>query len=212
MAKPTAEFEHQVSVEQRQLAQRDRELDLKERELTKSPWSNPLIATLAAGVVALAGNIGVSVFNGSAQRTVEQEKTRGNLLLEAIKTGNLKAATCNLDLLVEFGLLPSDKYPGLKDYTDKRATECEGAVLPSPKMPATISSCNPSSLPAKETLDAARAAAKQAGTFAWMAIALNEVGVCESSQDGGARLAEYWASIEPPVPDLPPKHLGALHL
>ena len=193
--------ETKTSVEQRQLAQRDRELDLKEREITRSPWSNPLIATLAAGVLALIGNIVVSSFNGKAQRDVEREKARGNLLLEAIKTGDVQAATCNLDFLVESGLLAANEYPELKAYTEKKATDCEGAVLPSPEAGrAVLPSCDTTKLPTPDVIASARADAEKAGTLSWMSIALGEVGVCENTDIGAQRISEYNASLGTKLP------------
>jgi hypothetical protein len=74
-------------------------------------WNAGLIAGVIAAILALCGNIYVTVLQtGSAERQAHQ-KAQSDLVIEAIKTGDPKRAATNLLFLVKLGLLddPGDK-------------------------------------------------------------------------------------------------------
>ena len=97
----------------------EQELKLKEKDLAKSAWRNPLFLALLAATVAAIGNAGVAYLNGQLQRELEErraaaqfelERTRAEAgrILEVIKTGDPQAARRNLSFLLEAGLVSDE--------------------------------------------------------------------------------------------------------
>ena len=94
---------------------RNREVTIKERELARSRWSNPLvIAIIGAGLAALS-NAGVTLLNGHLQRNLENDKADGTRKIEKAKaeaarilgviTNDTEKSAENLQFLVDAGLI-----------------------------------------------------------------------------------------------------------
>jgi hypothetical protein len=98
------------------MALRERELTLKERDSARARWSNPLALAVFAAAVAAAGNAAVTWLNGQEERTVEtlrsvqsqsleERKSEAARILEIIKTGDPDKAANNLQFLIDTGLI-----------------------------------------------------------------------------------------------------------
>ena len=109
----------EVAVKEREQANRDSEVRLKEREIRASTWKSPLTVAVFAAAVAGAGNAIVAIVNGSLQRelesskrvaelTLERSKAESTRILEMIKTGDNDRAASNLDFLIQSGLITDD--------------------------------------------------------------------------------------------------------
>jgi hypothetical protein len=98
--------ELELRVKEHELKLRETEIRAKERELSTSKWMNPVVIGLFAAVLALIGNIIVTVFNNQNTQEVEHFHTQSTLILEAIKTnGDTNAACKNLIFFASLGLL-----------------------------------------------------------------------------------------------------------
>lgn len=95
----------ELDIKERDQANRDAELRLKEREHQGSTWRSPLVVAIFAASVAALGNAVVAVVNGSLQRDVESSKAESVRILEMIRTGDEKRAAANLDFLLKSGLI-----------------------------------------------------------------------------------------------------------
>jgi uncharacterized protein (TIGR02594 family) len=199
MAKPirqsTRSAETDATLQRKQIELKDKEIAQKEKELTRSWYQNPLILAIAAGAFTLSGNIVASVINGYNSSRVEEQKIQGQLLLESIKTGDEKKAICNLDLLVQSGIFSVARFPDMAKYVSDRNEECTGPELPVSAETAPAAACNSSFLPSKSEMERILKDSKSAKTDRWMATALGEVGVCESTETGDHRVGEYWQSV-----------------
>ena len=68
------------------MALRERELTLKERDSARARWSNPLALAVFAAAVAAAGNAAVTWLNGQEERTVETLRSVQSQSLEERKS------------------------------------------------------------------------------------------------------------------------------
>jgi len=98
-----------LELEQRRIDQ-DRELKLKELELQKTQslkpqWATPVFVALLGGGLGLVGNF----YNNKQALKVEQEKQKGTIVIEAIKTGDPTAAAKNLVFLSNAKLINLSK-------------------------------------------------------------------------------------------------------
>jgi hypothetical protein len=94
------------------LAQEAEKMRLEQR---KSSWSSPLVVAIIAGTIALLGNALALFGNGltaywksDADLKIEALRQQGNLVLEAIKTGDTSRARENLQLIAKAKLLGND--------------------------------------------------------------------------------------------------------
>lgn len=88
-----------LELDQKRIDQ-DRDLKLKELELQKTQslkpqWATPVFVALLGGGIGLVGNF----YNNQQALQVEQEKQKGTIVIEAIKTGDPTAAAKNLVFL-----------------------------------------------------------------------------------------------------------------
>jgi hypothetical protein len=88
----------------------DRDLKLKELELQKTQslkpqWATPVFVALLGGGIGLVGNF----YNNQQALKVEQEKQKGTIVIEAIKTGDPTAAAKNLVFLSNAKLINLSK-------------------------------------------------------------------------------------------------------
>jgi hypothetical protein len=95
----------ELDIKEREQANHDAELRLKEREHQASTWRSPLVVAIFAASVAAFGNAVVAVVNGSLQRDVESSKAESVRILEMIRTGDEKRAAANLEFLLKSGLI-----------------------------------------------------------------------------------------------------------
>ena len=95
---------------------RKREIEIKERDQSRSRWSSPVVLAVLAAAIAGFGNAAATWLNGMEQRNLEAVKAEqakimeeteaeGARILEVIKTGNADKAAANLKFLVETGLI-----------------------------------------------------------------------------------------------------------
>jgi hypothetical protein len=119
------QFEREKWADQRALQERD--LRLRERDVVRSKWTNPLVIAIFTAAAAAVGNFAVSLVNGQDQANIERIKAEQALVLEAIKTTPDKAAE-NLDFLVSAGLI-SDRTGSIRKYLSNRHTG-QGPSLP----------------------------------------------------------------------------------
>jgi hypothetical protein len=98
-----------LELDQRRIDQ-DRDLKLKELELQKTQslkpqWATPVFVALLGGGIGLVGNF----YNNQQALKVEQEKQKGTIVIEAIKTGDPTAAAKNLVFLSNAKLINLSK-------------------------------------------------------------------------------------------------------
>ena len=86
---------------------REREIELRQREIDKSVWASPLFLAITAAVITAAASLYVSVDNSRQQRELEKLKAENARILEAIKTGNPDKAAENLRFMLDTGLIQS---------------------------------------------------------------------------------------------------------
>jgi hypothetical protein len=123
------------------LALKEKEIDVRAVEARRSRWSNPLVLAIVAATVAALGNMLVTYMTGVSQRdleskktsdllTVEEQKAEAQRILEMIKTGNDpdKAAE-NLKLLVDTNLIKEPLRTSIANYLNSRE-KGKGASLP----------------------------------------------------------------------------------
>jgi hypothetical protein len=70
--------ELELRVRERKLELKETEIRAKERELSSSRWINPVVIGLFAAVLALIGNIIVTVVNNQNTQEVERLRTQIN--------------------------------------------------------------------------------------------------------------------------------------
>lgn len=109
-----------LDLDQRRIDQ-DRELKLKEIELQtqslKPQWATPVFVALLGGGVGLLGNF----YNNRQALQIEQEKQKGTIVIEAIKTGDPTAAAKNLVFLsnAELIMLSKEQKAKLEEIAGK---------------------------------------------------------------------------------------------
>jgi hypothetical protein len=97
------------------------ELSIKQQELAKSNWGNPLVVALFAAALAGIGNAAVAIINGTQQVALEDRKSEQNRILEMLKTGDADKAAANLAFLLDAGLIENANYKThLRAFLDKR--------------------------------------------------------------------------------------------
>jgi hypothetical protein len=120
---------------------RKREVEIKERDQSRSRWSSPVIlAVLAAGLAGI-GNATVTWLNAFEQRKLEADKAiqakimeetkaEAARIFEVIKTGDADKAATNLKFLVDTGLITnSGRIEKIHAFLEQRP-EGRGPTLP----------------------------------------------------------------------------------
>jgi hypothetical protein len=115
MSEQTAiEFEREKWLGEYEL--RKREIEIKERDQSRSRWSSPVVLAVLAAALAGLGNAAVTWLNGVEQRNLEAEraeqarameetKAEAARILEVIRTGDADKSAANLKFLVDTGLI-----------------------------------------------------------------------------------------------------------
>ena len=121
-------FEYKKWSEEKGL--REREIDLKKRELDKSVWSNPLLLALCGAMVAAIANIYVAADNARQQRELETFKAEQARILEAIRTGSPDKAAENLQFMLDTGLILNPTTAALLKVALSKRLPGKGPSLP----------------------------------------------------------------------------------
>jgi len=101
---------------EREMALKEREVTAHEVETRRARWTSPLVLAIVAATVAGVANAVVASLNADYQRQAEAEKTESARILQVIQTGDPKAATANLQFLMEAGLISEHVSPKLAVY------------------------------------------------------------------------------------------------
>jgi hypothetical protein len=112
---------------------RKRDIELKERDASRSRWSSPLVLAVLAAAIAALGNAAAIWLTGIAQRNlettkteqariIEESKAEAARILEIIKTGNdPEKAAVNLKFLVDAGLISdADRRKNIQNFLAHR--------------------------------------------------------------------------------------------
>lgn len=91
---------------------KERELELKQREVDKSVCSTPLFLAICAAIVTAAASIYVASDNSRRQHELELTKAEQARILEAIRTGNPDKAAVNLQFMLDVGLIQTPDVAG----------------------------------------------------------------------------------------------------
>jgi hypothetical protein len=126
---------------------RKREIEIKEREQSRSRWSNPIVLAVLAAALAGLGNAAATWLNGMEQRKLETEraeqakimeetKAEAARILEVIKTGDADKAAANLKFLADMGLISNaDRLVHIQTFLDQRSAG-RGPALPTIQLSA----------------------------------------------------------------------------
>ena len=133
--------ERELEIKAAEQACQAAELQARIEELRRSRWTSPLVLAVLAAAVAAASNVAVAVFNGAAQRNLEETKDKleaaledrkaeSARILEMIKTDQPDRAAVNLEFLLKAGLITNAQLKAdLKQYlTDRKPGQ--GPSLP----------------------------------------------------------------------------------
>jgi PAN domain len=112
--------QRELSLKERDQANRDAEVEFKRKELNSSKWRSPLVVAIFAAAAAALGNAGVTLVNGVLQRDLENTKSDAELrieeskaesgrILEMIKTQDTEQAANNLRFLLDTALVVDPK-------------------------------------------------------------------------------------------------------
>jgi len=111
---------------------RKREIEIKERDQSRSRWSSPVVLAVLAAALAGLSNAAVTLQNGLEQRKLEAEKAgqakiieetkaEAARIFEVIKTGDADKSATNLKFLVDTGLITnSDRIEKIQAFLDHR--------------------------------------------------------------------------------------------
>ena len=111
---------------------RKREIEVKERDQSRSRWSSPVVLAVLAAALAGLGNAAVASLNGLEQRkleadkavqakAMEETKAEAARILEVIKTGDADKSAANLKFLVDTGLITnSDRIEKIQAFLEHR--------------------------------------------------------------------------------------------
>ena len=122
-------FEREKWSDERQL--REREIDLKQRELDKAVWANPFVIAFSAAIITAAASIYVSADSSRQQRELEILKAEQARILVAIKTGNPDKAAENLQFMIDVGLIVDPQMVTLLKQSLANRIPGKGPALPS---------------------------------------------------------------------------------
>jgi hypothetical protein len=142
------EFEREKWLAEYEL--RKREIEIKERDQSRSRWSSPVVlAVLAAAPLAGVRNAAATWLNGVGQRDLEaaraeqarimeETKAEAARILEVIKTGDADKAAANLKFLVDTGLISNpDRIRNIQAFLAHRLAGVGPALPPGPS-PADV--------------------------------------------------------------------------
>lgn len=130
MSEQTAALEFEREKWRSEYELRKRDLELKERDASRSRWSSPLVLAVLAAAIAGLGNAAAIWLNGRQARDLEETKAEAARILEVIRTDNPDKAATNLKFLVDAGLISdADRRANIRTFLDARAAG-QGPALP----------------------------------------------------------------------------------
>src|SRR5262249_9191802 len=101
-----------LKIRQAELTITQTELAIKQAEEARSRWnrvlnylSNPLVLAVVGGFIAFLLKLEEDRSRFRHDHEIERTRLNGNLVVEAVKTGNLDQASKNLQFLLDAGLL-----------------------------------------------------------------------------------------------------------
>jgi hypothetical protein len=122
-----------------------KEYKLKEIEVKRSRWANPLAIPILAAAIAAGANVYVSWLNGAnqadiestryaTQRELERERAESDRILEATKSSDLKDAALRIKFLIDVGLISDpNRQADLEAYLksrDSTTSSAPGRIVP----------------------------------------------------------------------------------
>jgi len=131
MADPTAELAFEREKFEREIALREREVSARELDSRRARWTSPLVLAIVAAAVAGVANAIVASINAGFQREAEAERTESARILQVIQSGDPKAATANLQFLMDAGLISEHVSPKLAAFL-KTNREVPTLSVPAP--------------------------------------------------------------------------------
>jgi len=93
----------------RELALKEREVVARETELRRARWLNPVFLGLVGATVGLFGNLVVAFIGNRNTQQIEHSRAQSSLIVQAVSTGDAKAACKNLLSFIRLGLLDDPK-------------------------------------------------------------------------------------------------------
>ncbi|SRR6266567_2135213 len=138
-------FDHERWLDEYEL--RKREIEIKERDQSRSRWSSPVVLAVLAAALAGLGNAGVTWQSGLVQRKLEAEKAvqakimeetkaEAARIFEVIRTGDADKAATNLKFLVDTGLITNpDRIEKIQAFLEYRSAG-RGPALPAGQSPS----------------------------------------------------------------------------
>ena len=116
----------------RELDLKQREIEIKEADASRSSFRNPLIVAILVAAIAAAGNFVVAIVNGFQDRQLEAQRSEQTRILEMIKTGDPDLAAENLRFLLDAGLVETPSIvQNLSEFLQEREPGT-GPTLASP--------------------------------------------------------------------------------
>jgi hypothetical protein len=130
----------ELQIKQTESARLADELEIKKREASRSRWTNPFIVAIIGAILVGSGNIGVSIYNGYAQRDLEKTtaqhqkeladrnnnysialetlREENSDVIEVLKLGHAEDIRSGLCLLLKFNLVKSPATTnGIQSYS-----------------------------------------------------------------------------------------------
>jgi len=145
-------WEADVARQNKELALKEKELDLRVDEARRAHWNNPVALAIVAATVAALGNIILTFVTGvserkleatktSDQQILEEQKAESERILEMIKTGNnTEKAADNLQFLVDTKLIQDPLRTNIATYLKSRK-KGEGPALPASSAIGVVAEC-----------------------------------------------------------------------
>jgi TPR repeat protein len=106
---PNAREQQEFELRSLEIEIKRRELKLKEKERPGSTLKNPLVVGVFVAALGLFGNIVVTYLQNRAQQSLAQQKAQSDLILEAIKTGDVQKASSNLQFFIDAHLVNDEQ-------------------------------------------------------------------------------------------------------
>lgn len=146
----TREFEREKWRDEYEL--RKREIEIKDRDSSRSRWSSPIVLAVLGAAIAALGNAAAIWLTGVEQRNLEttkaeqaraleEDRAEATRILEMIKTGNEpEKAAENLRFLLDAGLISNpDRSRRIQNFLARREPGKGPALPAAPALPATVS-------------------------------------------------------------------------
>ncbi len=99
----------EADLDRKRISLLEREVVAREKMLSNSSWSSPLVVALFAATVGLLGNLAVTWWNNNASLQLERQKEQSAHLLQAMNTNGDPLKSCrNVTFLLYMHLVDDD--------------------------------------------------------------------------------------------------------